>query len=237
MNKADIPLTFGFVHGSGHGAWCWDEAETELRQQGHRTISMDLPVDDVQADFDDYANVVVDELKDEEDIILVGHSRGCNVSHRAAGRLSCRMLIDICGSFEPSTIGRPTEKEKLSMPVKYSEGYLKGIITRSDGLTVYDPEMARELLYHDCDPEVTERALRLLRPQRRSGNEPRLTIWPDIPQIYIVCSDDRVLNPEWSRYVAEKWLKIPTVEFPSGHSPFLSKPKKLAETLLSLAEQ
>ncbi len=35
--------TFVLVHGSFHGAWCWERLTPLLTQRGHRVVASDLP--------------------------------------------------------------------------------------------------------------------------------------------------------------------------------------------------
>jgi pimeloyl-ACP methyl ester carboxylesterase len=58
---------------------------------------------------------------------------------------------------------------------------------------------------------------------------------PDGPSASIVCSNDRLVNPEWSRRVARDRLNAQIVELPgSSHSPFWSRPEELATVLGAL---
>ncbi len=234
MPKSEV--TFGLVHGSWHGAWCWSLLQPELEVRGYKSLAMDLPIDDSESNFDDYADVVVDSLKDEAEVILVGHSRAGNVIPRAASGLATKKLIYLCGSFEPSTIGHPVKGEKGRIPIRNNQRFQQGLITLEGDLTLFDRHLAKELFFSDCFPEIKEWAADQLRPQRRSSEEPTLDIWPDTPQEYIICKDDLVVNPDWSRYVAVNWLGIKPIEIPGGHSPFLSKPQELASLLISLVE-
>jgi len=58
-----------------------------------------------------------------------------------------------------------------------------------------------------------------------------------IPRASIVCRDDRCINPEWSRRVALEELRVDPIELDADHSPFLSSPVELAETLLALEQE
>jgi len=67
---------------------------------------------------------------------------------------------------------------------------------------------------------------------RRPYAEPcALEVFPCTPASYIVCTDDRLVNPDWSRRVARKRLNADVIELPGGHSPFLSRPDDLATLL------
>jgi pimeloyl-ACP methyl ester carboxylesterase len=235
MVAPERSLTFGLVHGSMHGAWCWDALRSELDDLGHNTVAMDLPIEDPEADLDDYAEVVIDSLKNVEDPVLVGASSGANVITRVAGLIAVNRLIYLCGSFYPSSMSaiERSSGEEVKLPEKYLSGYEDSIITLPSGLTTMYPDDAETFFYHDCSEAVANYAIGHLRMQWRSRNNAPQIEWPKVPQSSIVCRDDRVVNPEWSRVVADK-LGIEITELPGGHSPFLSRPRVLAETLVKL---
>jgi hypothetical protein len=54
---------------------------------------------------------------------------------------------------------------------------------------------------------------------------------PQVERAYIVCSEDRLVNPEWARRAAPDRLDVEPVELPGSHSPFLSRPAELADLL------
>lgn len=232
---SENPVTFGLVHGAWHGAWCWDLLSDELKELGHRSVAMDMPIDDPSANFDNYADAVVDALASEENLVLVGHSRAGNVLPRAAGRLATKKLIYLCSSFEPATIGQPSEEERGFIPVRNSVAFESGVISLGGDMTKCDDNMARRLFFSELPEDMQEWAISKLRPQRRSQDEPTLQSWPDLPQEYIVCTGDRVLNPEWSYYMARNRLGVEPVKLHGGHSPFLSRPGELAKLLVALA--
>ena len=60
--------------------------------------------------------------------------------------------------------------------------------------------------------------------------------WPDVPIAPVHCSDDRDINPVRSRWAATHRLGVESVELPGGHSPMLSRPALLAQTLASIAD-
>jgi pimeloyl-ACP methyl ester carboxylesterase len=100
-----------------------------------------------------------------------------------------------------------------------------------------DPGIARDVFYYDCDDQTAQAALDRLRPQ--SINPAMfpfsLTEHPRLPTTYVVCSDDRMLRPEWSRKAVGERLDAALIELPGGHSPMLSAPQVLADVLLGLA--
>jgi pimeloyl-ACP methyl ester carboxylesterase len=67
-------MDVALVHGSYHGAWCWDLLRPELERLGHRVITMDLPISDPTLGAADYARVVENALEAKGKPVLVGHS-------------------------------------------------------------------------------------------------------------------------------------------------------------------
>jgi hypothetical protein len=59
--------------------------------------------------------------------------------------------------------------------------------------------------------------------------------WPDNPLDIILARDDRAVRFDWAMAEAGRWLggRAPIV-LPGDHSPFLSNPALLAETLSDL---
>jgi hypothetical protein len=99
-----------------------------------------------------------------------------------------------------------------------------------------DLDLARTLLYADCDEPTAEAALNRLRPEGRY----KLTVpsplaeFPAVECTSIICSEDQMVGPAWSKRVARDRLGAKVIELPGSHSPFLSRPSALAEVLRRL---
>lgn len=101
--------TFVLVHGAWHGAWCWSRLLPDLEARGHRQSSMELPVEDGDATFEDYADVVLASYPaDVEDAVLIGHSLGAMVLPLVAASRPVSMLVFLCGLI-PNVSGRLTD--------------------------------------------------------------------------------------------------------------------------------
>lgn len=73
--------TFVLVHGSWHGAWCWERIVPMLEEAGHRVIVIDLPAHGtdhtplIEVNLKSYTDCLSSVLdKEPEKVILVGHS-------------------------------------------------------------------------------------------------------------------------------------------------------------------
>jgi hypothetical protein len=66
-----------------------------------------------------------------------------------------------------------------------------------DGTMTLDIDTALPAFYADCaDDDVAPRASRSARTVRASFGQPlRAAAWHDIPSTYVVCTEDRAINP------------------------------------------
>lgn len=228
--------TFGLVHGAWHGAWCWDRLTPELETLGHRAWAVDLPCEDWNAGLEDNAAVVAAALADAEgDVVLVGHSMGGITIPLVAARLAVTRLVFLC-AFVPEP-GCTLNETLRGDDHRADRGLTRPPVVHDDGSASWEPEAAADAFYHDCPEELARRAVSRLRRQVwTTTREPcPLERWPDLPSSYILCTDDKLIAPEWSRRVARERLGVDAIELPGGHSPMLSRPRQLAEVLDGLA--
>lgn len=218
--------TFGLVHGAWHAASCWELLIEQLAALGGNAIAMDLPIDDPSATISDYANVVVTALEGAPpDIVLIGHSLGAAVTHLVIGRRPVGGVIYLC-----PVLGPPDRSASHRGPPTIIHTTM-----RADGTTELDATSARAVLYHDCSPEVAARAVSRLRPQRILFDQVfPARAWPNLPTWVIGTSDDRAIDV--GNMVLQARIQLGEVVhfLPGGHSPFLSRPKELAELMMGL---
>ncbi|MBP1817583.1 alpha/beta hydrolase [Mycobacterium sp. OAE908] len=231
--------TFALVHGAWLGPWCWENLVPELEAQGHRVIVMDLPVDDSAATFDDYADIVCAAIRDVrgDDLVLVGHSMGGQTIPLVAARRPLRCLVYLCGV--PPIPGRPFAQQMIDEPEMLNRDYPSGLgVKDAEGRRNWiDQKLAHSHVFGDCDEATASAAFARLRPQSMEPYKVpcSLPAYPAVDTKYIVCEQDRMVNPPWSRRIARDWLKAEIVELPGGHSPFYSRPTDLAAALSGLA--
>jgi pimeloyl-ACP methyl ester carboxylesterase len=227
--------TFCLVHGAFHGAWCFERLVPELEALGHVATAIDLPSDEIGPTFSDYASVVADALGDAGDVVLVGHSLAGMTIPLVAARRPVRRLVFLAALLPIP--GRPM-LEQMKDETDMLTNHMRFVGPDDQGRAHWpDPERAIAAFYADCDPQVARWAAERLRPQARSPHaEPfPLDSIPDLDNVYVLCRDDRSVNPEWSRRVVPERLGIEPTEMDGGHSPFLARPAELARLLDGLA--
>jgi pimeloyl-ACP methyl ester carboxylesterase len=227
---------FVLVHGAYHGAWCWDEIRAELDRGGHASTAVDLPCDDPQAGAERYVDEVLTAIpKRTETLVLVGHSLAGLIIPIAASRTRTAMTIYLCAllpvpglSFDAQHAGQGTDFTPSEPAVDHG-----------DGSASVPERTSIEMFYQDCVPEVAQDAARKLRPQfwKITQEVTPLRQWPAVPASYILCTDDRMVSREYGIRSARAHLGIEPIELPGGHSPFLSRPRILAQALVRAASR
>ena len=231
--------TFALVHGAWHGGWCWERLTPELERRGHRVVTVDLPCDDPDALFDDYAAIVVDALDGTDgDVVVVGHSLGGQTIPLVAARRPVRRLVFLCAliaqpgasfvdqlradpdMFVPGLRGRARAGRRAA------GAPLGGLRRRADD------DVRRLRRGRRARPRSTGCARR---PRRRTSRRARSTAFPDVPATYLVAAEDRIISPAWSRRAAAERLGVEAIELPGSHSPYLARPAALADLLADQA--
>lgn len=232
--------TFALVHGAWLGAWCWEAVAAELHRLGHRTISVDLPCDDPSQTFESYAALItrsIDRSSTSDDVVLVAHSTGGLSAPLVAAQRPLRRLVYLC-ALVPLP-GRSYVEQLNLEPQMINSDYLRGISAVDEHLRSewIDGEMAHAIMWGDCDPNISQKAYERLRPQA-VGPYSRpcpLSHFSETPATYVLCTEDRLVAPSWSRRTALETLGADLLEMPGSHSPFLSRPSHLATVLANLA--
>ena len=216
------------VHGAWHDGSCWDELVRELQSRGLTASTVDLPSSGGAGDLAADACVVRDELdrlSGAAPLIVVGHSYGgCPVSEATAGRTDvshlvylCALQLDVGESAHGSRSGEPAPWIALDEAA--------GTCTVAAPIPVF---------YGDVAQDLAEQASGRLRPQTLASLAGTLTGagWHTIPSTYIACSEDQAISYERQLRMAARADAVHTLA--SSHSPFLSRPKDVADILMAL---
>ena len=229
-------MHFVLVHGAYHGPWCWDDLRTELERGGHSSTAVDLPTEDPDAGAERYVDEILQAIpRHATTVVMVGHSMAGLSIPIAASRTRTAMTIYLCAilpvpglSFNGQSADWGAEFESSNPAVGHP-----------DGSASMPEEGAIEVFFHDCAPDVAVAAARQLRRQywKITNEVTPLRAWPSVRTAYIVCNEDRMVSPAYGRRAARLQLGIDPIELPGGHSPFLSRPRDLAQTLVRTASR
>jgi pimeloyl-ACP methyl ester carboxylesterase len=234
-----MPGSVVLVHGAMHGSWCWQFVLEGLEQRGVRAVAVDLPGRGANVDRPRglSANVVVVEeavAALRGPVVLCGHSiAGETISFAAERCENVRQLVYLAALL-------PRSDELMPSIMAEAVTSSAGRMQVTDGkVMVASFEDAVELMYHDCSPDTARWAYERLIPElAQAPDEPtkrigRATPWESIATAYVICAKDRGFSPHLQRRLATRTSTV--VEWPTSHSPFLSRPALVVELLARLA--
>ena len=212
------------VHGSWHGAWCWDQVVDELTREGVSSVAVELPFtsydDDVAA-----ARTAIESAG--EGSVVCGHSYGGLVITQAASGLTGVGRLVYLAAFQADE-----GEELFALLAQYPSKLLESLVVSPEGVIV-DPASVHEVFYGDSDASVAAALAARLRPVPSEGTRVLAgrPAWKDIPSTYIVCTHDQAAPPDLQRRLAERSDEV--IEWDTDHSAFLTRPKELADRLAS----
>jgi pimeloyl-ACP methyl ester carboxylesterase len=214
------------VHGAWHGAWCWAQVVDELDALGVPNRAVELPltglVDDAAA-VRDAIDAAIERAG--SGVVVVGHSYGgIVISQAAAGVDGVGRLVYLAAFMLDEG------EDELSIMAAHGSPVLGAVIT-VDGGAAIDTAEAPALFYGDSDPATVAKVLPLLRPMRGGGRLEGAAAWRSIPSTYVVCTEDGALPVTAQREMATRADAV--VEWPTDHSPFLTRPRELAALIAS----
>jgi pimeloyl-ACP methyl ester carboxylesterase len=213
---------------------------------------MDLPIENESATLSQFADAVIQAIpKTDDDIVLVGHSMAGTIIPLVAEAVKVRQLVFVAALIPYPGIStldqfshhvdsdtlksfnyQPKDLSKLEQFHSEPDMYEPASV----GKDYSDEAVLRHFFFHDCQPDVTQWALSKSRSQQSMAyifETNPLKALPSVERKYIVCTDDRIISPTWSRYAARKRLGVDAIELASGHCPHLSRPDLLASVLTS----
>jgi pimeloyl-ACP methyl ester carboxylesterase len=223
--------TFGLVHGMCVGAWSWELVTPHLADAGHEVIAVDLPSEDSDATFSDYAAVVREALTGaDDDIVLVGHSLGGLTVPLVAARRPVREVVFVCGVIPVP--GKSVVDQGFDFlatdPAKWQ-------VDNGDGSISIRPEAVGPYIAQDMAPALIVDIASRLRPQFLTplAEQCPLESLPKLPYRYVLCREDRFVSPDWSRRAAPERLGVEPIELAGSHMATNSRPEELAAILLA----
>ncbi len=239
---------FILVHGSWHGAWCWEKVVPRLEAVGHSAVAIDLPGHghdhsaSESISLDGYAARVTEAVgASPEPAIVVAHSMGgAAVTQAALVAPEGMEALVYLTAFIPQ-IGESV----VDLANSDAESLIAQSVTADPvhGTAHVEPHALRECFYADCTEEDFTKARSRLRPDPmaplitplRAGSARSAALAAAIPRVYIGCAKDRAVTPQLQRRMYERAGCHAVYSLDTGHSPFLSAPDELVQHLLAAA--
>jgi pimeloyl-ACP methyl ester carboxylesterase len=235
-------MLYLLIHGSWHGAWCWQKLTPLLINSGHRVNCLELPGCGEDANnapnivFEDYYQAVYQTIKNSSEPLIV-------VAHSSAGLFTARVCEElhehIQNVFYIAGWLPFAGKSLLDMALSYNNSQLPTIFIDCGNpkLRAVNPEGAKQVFYHDCTETEQNWASARLKPK---AAQPDIEKMPPITpthslakSTYIICEQDRVVNPLAQLDMANRFgfTEENIRRISTGHSPFLAKPQELVKII------
>jgi pimeloyl-ACP methyl ester carboxylesterase len=211
------------VHGAWHGGWCWDGVASELRSRGIVPSSVELPFTGFDDDIAEARSVIGSA---GANVVVCAHSYGGVVVNEAVAGLGNVSHIVYLAAF--------VSTGETSILLEEPPPLLDGIITSGERCR-FDPDYAHQIFYGDSSASVVADITPRLRSMVLEGERiagPGLQ-QPSVPSTYVVCGNDHAISPPAQRVMAERSQSV--IEWPTDHSPFLTRPGDIADLLIGVS--
>lgn len=211
---AGVVLVHGLYHRPEHFAG----VTKGLRAAGVEVAVPELHRGSLTADTS-AVQAAVDDFR--EPPVVLGHSYGGSVitGLRGVGHLV------YMAAFVPDT-------DQSAASLGGSSAELQAAITLDpDGSTSLRPDQAAGVLYDDCPECLAAWAVDLLCAQAPGCGRgvPERQSWKWTPSTYVVCAQDRAIDPGLQRTMATRCTSFR--EWQTGHSPFVGQPERVVALL------
>lgn len=240
--------TFLLVHGAWTGGWCWDSLRPLLEDRGHTVLAPDMPGHGAdpspigEQTLETCARSLEALLEPlREPVILVGHSFGGMVISQAASCVpdKIKQLVYVAAflprdgeSCNGITKGlRPTFREKL-------QALGDDFILSGDGKTSeLTPNTCAGFVFSDILREQALLMAERLGPESNASQQQPVQLndrFRSIQKTYIRCAYDRTVDIRLqdNMIATAGCERVYTLQ--TGHCPFASDPRGLANILLNL---
>lgn len=195
-------------------------------------------------DLRDYASHVAKAVRSAgEPVILVGHSMGGLVISQVAERVgeSLSALVYVAGLMlrDGETLQSFLDNHA---DLGVEDLVLKNMVVSDGGaLAHFPPAVAPEIFYGRCSAPDAAWASAQLRPQPTAVYASPLELGGEknhtVPRYYVMCEDDRAVPAIYQRQMLANTPCRNVFRLDADHSPFLSAPEALLESLLEVAER
>jgi pimeloyl-ACP methyl ester carboxylesterase len=221
--------TIVLVHGAFADASGWHQVIRLLEVAGYVSIGVQNPLTSLQ---DDVATTkrVLESISGP--VVLVGHSYGgAVITGAAAGASNVKALVYIAALAPDS--GEPVAATSEQFPAPPLNNAL---VPDSAGFLYIDPAKFHAVFAADLPEHETRVFAATQKPLHSSafGASVPEAAWRTIPSWYLVCSEDKAINPDLERFFAGR-INATTKEITSSHVPFLSHPQVVADLIVEAA--
>lgn len=217
--------TIVLVHGFWGGAAHWAKVIVELNKRGYESI---LAVENPLTSLADDAERTQKMIKQVDGpVLLVGHSYGGAVITEAGDLPNVVGLVYVA-AFAPDAGESPGLISEEKPPAAF-----ENIAPDSDGYLWVKPDKFGESFCQDLpDDEALVMAVTQKAPLGSTfGDNVTAPAWKTKPTWYQVSTQDRMINPDNQRRMAERMSPRKTIELDASHASLASQPAAIVDLI------
>ncbi|MVM31155.1 alpha/beta fold hydrolase [Spirosoma sp. HMF4905] len=227
--KSDpVKPTIILVHGLWADGSSWSKVIPSLVAQGYKVISVQNPTTSLENDIAATQRAIA---LAGGDVILVGHSWGGFVITEAGDNPQVKALVYVAAYA-------PDNGETISsLSDKAAPTQLTSFLQAEGGFISLTKEGVTKAFANDLSAQEQELVFSVQQPTSPEvfkGVASKVA-WKQKPSWYIVASEDKTINPDLERLMAQR-AKAKTTTLKSSHVAMLSKPNQVLEVILEAAK-
>ena len=223
-NKGTIVL----VHGAFADATSWSKVISILLAEGCEVVAVQNPTASLAGDVE-AVNRALEAV--EGPVVLAGHSWGGVVISEAGVHEKVGALVYVA-AFAPAA-GQSVEDLFADYP---PPEWFGAVSSDSGGFLKISAAGISEYFAPDLSDEEKGIVAAVQTPFAAAANGERTTTaaWGEKPSWYVVARNDRIIDPDLERRMAEK-IGARTVDVDAGHVAMLSRPEQVAAVIVEAA--
>jgi pimeloyl-ACP methyl ester carboxylesterase len=217
-----------------HGAWAdgssWSKVISLLQEKGYNVTAVQIPLTSLSDDVATTRRVLAMQ---NGSTILVGHSYGGAVITEAGANASNVVGLVYISAFAPDE-GEVLGQLNGRMPAAPGQANFR---PDAYGFIWIDPKAFPESFAQDVDPVQARIMAAVQKPLSVSVFSEKVTqaAWKSKPSWYLVSENDRVINPDLERFMANRIGAKETISIPSSHASMVSHPGEVAKLIMDAA--
>lgn len=210
------------VHGAFADGSSWGWVILLLEREGYRVTAVQNPMTSLADDVATTRRVIRAQAGP---VVVVGHSYGgAVVTEAAAGEPGVRALVYVA-AFAPDAGESVADLNARFAPAALAAS----LAPDAAGFLYVDRAKFRDVFCADVPAPKASVLAAAQKPAAGAcfGAPVQGAAWRTIPAWYLVARDDRAINPDLQRFLAER-MNARVTEVKSSHAPFLSHPEEVA---------
>jgi pimeloyl-ACP methyl ester carboxylesterase len=224
-----VPTNVVLVHGAWADGTSWSKVIPQLEAKGINVTAVQIPLTSLA---DDAATTRRQLVRQPGPTILVGHSYAGFVITEAGNAPNVVGLVYV-SSYGP---GEGESHDDLVKKFPAAPG-VSVIRLGEDGFLLIERDKFAEMFAQDVDPAQAEIMAVVQKPLSKTkcfGVPVGHPAWKSKPSSFLLSTNDRMINPDLQRFMAER-MHAKIVSVPSSHASLISHSAEAAKLIAEAA--